>query len=67
MRTIARMLFLGAWRQLLKGFTVQEEQTLLGVGQLCWHWYLPELRRGPCPVCEGKNWVICLGVERRRL
>lgn len=67
MRTIAHNLFLGGWCQLLKGFTVKEEQRLMGVGQLCWHWYLPEVCRGPCPICEGEKWIICLGVGRNRL
>lgn len=41
----------------------------MGVGQLCWHWHwhLLEVCRGPCPLPhEGENWIICLGVGRRR-
>lgn len=64
-RTIAHMLSLGDWCHLLKGFTVKEEPRLMGVGQLCWHWYLPEVCSRPCPIREGENWIICLGVGRR--
>lgn len=60
MRTVAHMLFLEGWWQLLKGSTGKEEQRLMGVGQRCCHWYLPKVCRGPCPICEGEDWITLL-------
>jgi len=57
MRIMPCMLFLGGLMLPSERLppSVKEERRLKDEGQLCWHWYLPEMCGEPCPIRKGSS------------